>query len=370
MIQKIYFEASSRCNLNCKMCFRNAWINEETGDMDPAYLSKVLHDEKVMKNVHTVFFGGMGEPLSHPDILSMVGEASKRVAHVELITNGTLLTEEMSHKLLEAGLTKLWVSMDGFEESFYESIRKGSHYTEIYRNLFSFNRMRKGGNPDIMELGIAFVVMKSNLSQLMIINRFVNLFLVNDINISNILPGTPEDADEALYTKLLQTSFADPLFLPPFPRYRIPLMDYDEPGVTEAYLNLMRQSGRLELINGPFHRKTRFCRFIAEGNVFVRWDGDVSPCMGLLHSAVTYLHRAPRTVLHHSFGNLAASSLSEIWDSPEYSNFRSRVLDFQFSPCIGCGGCEQRETNQSDCLGNDSPTCGACLWSEGLITCP
>ena len=35
-IRKLYVEASSRCNLRCKMCFRHSWVDERFGDLDPA----------------------------------------------------------------------------------------------------------------------------------------------------------------------------------------------------------------------------------------------------------------------------------------------------------------------------------------------
>ncbi len=62
--------------------------------------------------------------------------------------------------------------------------------------------------------------------------------------------------------------------------------------------------------------------------------------------------------------------LDDIWSSRDYAEFRSRVRNFEFSPCIHCGGCDNRDDNKSDCLGNMKPTCGACLWSEGIISCP
>jgi hypothetical protein len=46
------------------------------------------------------------------------------------------------------------------------------------------------------------------------------------------------------------------------------------------------------------------------------------------------------------------------------------VRNFEFSPCIQCGGCENRDDNRRDCIGSHQPTCGACLWSEGIISCP
>ena len=64
-IRKLYVEASSRCNLACKMCFRHSWVGERFGDLDPAVFARVM-DDPVLSGTETVFFGGMGEPLVHP----------------------------------------------------------------------------------------------------------------------------------------------------------------------------------------------------------------------------------------------------------------------------------------------------------------
>ena len=60
--RKLYVEASSRCNLRCKMCFRHSWIGEHFGDLDTSVFARVM-DDPVLSATETVFFGGMGEPL-------------------------------------------------------------------------------------------------------------------------------------------------------------------------------------------------------------------------------------------------------------------------------------------------------------------
>jgi hypothetical protein len=33
-------------------------------------------------------------------------------------------------------------------------------------------------------------------------------------------------------------------------------------------------------------------------------------------------------------------------------------------------GCNLSETNEEACFGNPFPTCGGCLWAQGVIQCP
>jgi dihydroorotate dehydrogenase subfamily 1 len=38
--------------------------------------------------------------------------------------------------------------------------------------------------------------------------------------------------------------------------------------------------------------------------------------------------------------------------------------------CTSCGACELMNNNEEDCFGNKFPTCGGCLWAQGVIQCP
>ena len=93
MLRKLYIEPTTKCNLNCRMCFRHTWFDEPICDLSLEDFRKAL--DTMPSSVETIFFGGMGEPLFHRDILQMVRLAAETGAEVELLTNGTLLSEEL-----------------------------------------------------------------------------------------------------------------------------------------------------------------------------------------------------------------------------------------------------------------------------------
>ena len=115
MLKKLYIEPTTKCNLNCKMCFRNTWFDESIGELSLAEVKHVL--ATMPSSVETVFFGGQGEPLFHPDIVEMVALSAATGAQVQLLTNGTLLDEQMIRSIIDAGLSQLWVSMDDLDVS-------------------------------------------------------------------------------------------------------------------------------------------------------------------------------------------------------------------------------------------------------------
>ena len=363
---KVYIEPSSRCNLACTMCFRKSWINEALSDMEMETFTNAI--DTMPDTVRTVFFGGMGEPLIHNDIAHMVGYASCKGVRAELLTNATLLTREVSRELLDRGLDMLWASIDSVDEGEYEKIRRNSSFPLIKRNIYAFNAERATREKPAA-LGIAFVAMKSNVQQLGKLNRFAYDNNVCDINISNVSPTGVESLDESLYERIVSLGLG--AGGSGHPRISIPVMDSRIEQVREGMSSLLGMDyDYLPTGSENVTRRRRYCRFINEGAAFVRHDGEVSPCMAVLHSGVTYLDNKKRIIHHHSFGNAGRQSLREIWESEEYTAFRSRVREFDFSPCVQCGGCENRDENMTDCFGNKKPTCGACLWSEGVLSCP
>ena len=120
----------------------------------------------------------------------------------------------------------------------------------------------------------------------------------------------------------------------------------------------------------PLRIRKDYCRFVQEGVTFVRWDGEVSPCIALLHENTVYQQNRERHVRPCGYGNANGKNLLEIWESESYTAFRQRIINFEFSPCTRCASCDFFDTNEEDCFGNIFPTCGACLWAQGLFQCP
>jgi len=112
------------------------------------------------------------------------------------------------------------------------------------------------------------------------------------------------------------------------------------------------------------------CPFIHADALVVGAAGGVSPCLSLLHDHVSYLNGRERRSRSYVIGNLVDDALVSLWHSPEHIAFRQRVRTFDFSPCTDCGGCDFSLANEEDCFGNAFPTCGGCLWAQGVIRCP
>jgi MoaA/NifB/PqqE/SkfB family radical SAM enzyme len=364
-LAKVYVEPTNRCNLTCRTCIRNNW-GESLGRMSKATFGRIINGLRSFPPPVTVFFGGFGEPLAHSRIVDMIGQAKALGARVEIITNGTLLSEDTSRRLIDAGLDMLWVSLDGATPESYTDVRLAEALPTILDNLARFHTLRID-SPRKPELGIAFVAMQRNIGDLPALLRIGSRLDVRHYSVSGVLPHTEEMCQEALYTRTLSESPSATSNWAP--QISLPRMDINE--LTSEALYRVLRSGRNVTMGGASLAEAKDrCPFIDKGSLSIAWDGSVSPCLSLLHSHTSFLNGRERQTRRHVVGNVNDRSLQDLWLSPDYVAFRRRVQEFEFSPCSFCGGCDLSEKNQEDCFGNEFPTCGGCLWAQGVIQCP
>ena len=152
------------------------------------------------------------------------------------------------------------------------------------------------------------------------------------------------------------------------PEVLLPRMNWRNPAVA-GLAGLRERSAPLGSVEG-WDDPTGVCPFIERGSVSVRWDGEVSPCLPLLHTHLGYLDFRPRTSHAYSVGNVSDRGLIELWDDPSYVALRERLQAFDFAPCTVCNSCDMADENLEDCFGSTSPACGGCLWAQGFIQCP
>jgi len=377
-LKELYIEPTSHCNLQCAMCSRKHWKNESIGHMDIELFDKTIAE--IPSSVTRIFFGGVGEPLCHPDIIYMIRRAKQTGRVVEMITNGTLLDDAMSEQIVEAKLDTLWISLDSTEGASYEDIRVGASFGGVMGNIRAFNakRFRRYGyvpkySRGHVKLGISFVLMKSNLGQFGKLLRNAQKLGVSEVKATHLVPYDESQINQVCYERILSKGvYSEPGILST--RVDIPFMDAgDIPGLLPFITNPVMP---FSVMGTPLWIKDDYCRFVEEGVCFVRWDGEVCPCMALLHENTVYQAGFKRNVGRNtrpcSFGNALENRLSEVWESEDYAAFRQRVTDAVFSPCARCGPdmCHYVESNEADCFNNIFPTCGACLWAQGLVQCP
>jgi MoaA/NifB/PqqE/SkfB family radical SAM enzyme len=367
-LAKLYIEPTNRCNLDCRTCIRNVW-DEPPGMMSGAVFDRIVEGLKAFSPPPTIFFGGFGEPLLHPDIIEMLTRVKNLGARTELITNGTLLTPELSNQLLGSGLDMLWISLDGATPQSYADIRLGAELPHVIENLSNFNKALNsyGGesypafiNKYRTKLGVEFVATKSNIADLPGILSLARQFGAQRLIVTNVLPYTKAMCDEMLYTPV--TGYQGSL--------SVSMARIDGNNIIQNALSQATPIFDVNLFNSNPDNQVNRCPFIRSGSGAIGWDGSLSPCLALLHNHTAYTPYHKRFSRRWAIGNIGERDLSDLWEAEEHIAFREKVQLFDFPPCTFCSGCELLDSNDEDCYGNTFPTCGGCLWSQGLIRCP
>ncbi len=335
--------------------------------MDMTIYRKLLSDLKDFKTLNTIAFWGYGEPLAHPEIVNMVAESHEIGLKTEVITNGHLIDKDTAKGFIQAGLDTLVVSVDGTNQASYEDVRIGGDLSRVEENIRGLNLLRAKMSGKKLDLGLEFVIMKSNIHQLPDLAHKAHSMKADFIMLTNLLPCTEDMKDEILYW--ISATINENEERPKWSQeLMLPRMDFR----TEYLTPLMEFLKRLdrpmpEIRDIP---QEYCCPFVQRGSAAITWSGDVSPCIALMHSYRCYILGREKFIKRYSVGNIAQEKIGDIWNKNNYQNFRDRVLTFDFSPCVQCSGCSYSETNEEDCFGNAHPVCGDCLWARSVLLCP
>ncbi len=348
-LRKLYLEPTTACNLCCRTCIRNSW-GIPSQEMSAITFQRIVESFPNLPLLKQVVFSGFGEPLTHPALIGMIETVRDYGLGVILATNGLLLDRHVSAELIRLGVERVNVSVDGANPKTYHDIR-GARLQQVTENVQVFNELKHQLRSLRPSLGIEFVAMRSNVSE---INDLVKLgaqWNVSHLLVSNVLPYTDEMRSEVLYSY-------NPI--EPYKTSGWPLK-------LDAWL-LWATEDLPRMHWGAVRR----CRFIADHGVVVGWDGSVAPCYPLSHDYSYFtVDGRKKMVSRYSLGNLNDQSLVDIWMSEEYSLFRSDVKAYHFPSCPDCDlrdTCDLREQNEG-CWGWN-PSCADCLWSQDIIRCP
>jgi MoaA/NifB/PqqE/SkfB family radical SAM enzyme len=368
-LKRVYVEITNRRNLNCATCMRNVW-DAKYGSMSVETFKQILSNLVGMPQKPEIFFGGYGEALSHPNCIEMI-ELAKTAGHsVALISNGILLTEKVSQKLVDLRLDKLWASIDGASPECYMDVRLGDALPVVIENLmylrkYKFQSFGLSTWAGVPKLGIAFVAMRRNIQSLTEVISLGTRLGAVEFSISNVLAHNTELLAENLYLRSMSLSPNSPFS----PLIHMPLMDINKQ-TASVLTDVLKGLHRMEFFGGQLNQNTDQCPFVERGSISIRQDGKVSPCLPLLYTHEYYLDDRKRTSREYFIGDVNQADLLDIWNDTEYLKLRKRLRDFDFSPCVFCNSCELANENIEDCFGNVQPTCGGCLWAQGLIRCP
>lgn len=124
----IYLEITSKCNLHCNYCYNDSQINGSQLALDKI---KNLMQYSVSVGVNNMAISG-GEPLLHPDIISIIEYAANINMHLYIITNGSMLNKDFFDKIKPyMCYLSFQFTFDGYTASTHAKSRGENNYTKI-----------------------------------------------------------------------------------------------------------------------------------------------------------------------------------------------------------------------------------------------
>jgi radical SAM protein with 4Fe4S-binding SPASM domain len=147
----VFWEVTKGCNLRCVHCRATATELASPNDLPTAQCKNIIDQIAAFANPILVLSGG--EPLYRADIFELARYATDKGLRVALATNGTLVTSEVAQKIVDAGVKRVSISLDGSNAETHDTFRgiPGSFAAAIY----GFKNLKALGMPVQINMTIA-----------------------------------------------------------------------------------------------------------------------------------------------------------------------------------------------------------------------
>jgi len=152
----VQIESTNLCNAKCVFCPRDE-MHRRQGVMDFDLYRKVV-DECAALGITHVREHNYGEPFLDKQLVEKVRYAkSKGIREVGMISNGSLITEDIARGMIEAGLDAINISVDAAGKEVFESTRVHLDYDTVIANIRTLVRLRNEAGKTHPKLILSFV---------------------------------------------------------------------------------------------------------------------------------------------------------------------------------------------------------------------
>lgn len=277
---------SSFCNFACNFCPCRT-IAHKASVMSLDMFKNIIDNANFSQQVKVLHLYNVGEPLINKDFPQIIKYAKKSnfAKKISMVTNSSLLTEELSQEIIASGVDRIIISLYGLnDEDYKQTTNKNISFDVIYENIKYLNSIK--GNCEIFVKVIDRVTPTEEKR-----NEFINKFKDNS------------------------TFYSIETILPIWPNFR---PESDNPTQKEDF-----ERGLYEGIPAIDRLACHYPFY----SMVVNPKGIVNPCLADWDESLT-------------LGDTSVKSLAEIWNSDEYQEFRLVQLSGQRKEhhlCATCG---------------------------------
>lgn len=337
-LRLVAWELTRNCNLACIHCRASATHGPYDNELSTEECKGVLDD--IAAHAEPVIIMTGGEPLLRPDILELAQYGTAKGLRMVMATNGTLITSKIAKDMIDAGIKRLSISIDGATAESHDSFRQVNG--AFQGSIQGIEQARKAG----LEFQVNTTITEINLKELPAIQELaVSLGAVAHHIFLLVPTGRGKDlAEQALsaeaYEKTLQWFYEQ--------RDKVPL--HLKATCAPHYYRILRQRAKAEGKEVTFQTHgldamTRGC-LGGIGFCFISNQGIVQPC----------------GYLEIDSGSVRRNPLSQIWnESPVFRNLRNpKAYKGKCGQCEYhrfCGGCRARAFEMSGDYLAEEPLC-------------
>ncbi|MFM2226919.1 MAG: hypothetical protein RL664_262 [Bacteroidota bacterium] len=270
-------EPTTACNLGCPECPSGLkQFSRDTGNLKAENFNRWL--DQLSPTLSYLNFYFQGEPFIHNDILQFISKASQAGIYTSTSTNAHFITEKRAQEIVQSGLDRILISIDGTTQEVYEQYRVHGTLQKVLDGAKHLVEARKNLNSRTPHIIFQFLVVRPNEHQIEDAKRLANEYKVDEIRFKTAQVYDYENGNPLIPT------------IEKYSRYK-------------------------RLSNGKFIVKSSLdnhCWRMWSGAV-VTWDGKVVPCC--FDKDAT-----------HEMGNLSKEDFKSIWKGKAYTKFRKQLL--------------------------------------------
>ncbi len=117
----VFWEVTKGCNLRCIHCRATATELSSPTDLSTRTALNIIDQISAAANPILVLSGG--EPLYRSDIFQLARYGTDKGLRVALATNGTLVTKDVARMIVDSGVRRVSISLDGADAITHDSFR-------------------------------------------------------------------------------------------------------------------------------------------------------------------------------------------------------------------------------------------------------
>ena len=293
----IGLEVTTKCNLDCIMCSRQYESNKDK-NLSFNDFKYVIDKFPFLERIE---LSGTGENFLNKDFITMLEYLKKKRIYVSVVTNFTLVSEDIARKLINAGCDFIVGSIDGATKKIYEEHREGAKFEEVINGIKRLTELKRELNKNKPKIAINCVVTAKNVHEMPSMVHLASSLSIRYLGFTQAFRWS----NFPIYLNRIKGFIVD-----------------DESFIKNSEVAAKegkKLNVKIDLL--PNKRLISKCRHRPWQKIFIKLDGNIWPCCeGICEE-------------NKPFGNIFKEGFNfrEIWNSKEFRALRRNVSEGKLS---------------------------------------